>query len=176
MSFDEPQDPFSPPLPAEPRPKRPSRLVIALLALSVGGVVVAAALLLPNVFPGLASTPGGPGKFDITGELKVTGSGLKYGVHSGDCQGDGGYSDLRGGTSVVITNASGATVAIGQLSKEGKPERHPVSPIKPVSCTFTFSVTGIPEGSEFYGVTIGKRGTEQYSRIQLGEPVRLALG
>ncbi len=152
--------------------KRPNRLVIVLIALSVGGIIVAGALIAPKVLPVLADDPG---KFDITGELAITGSGLKYGSHSGACQGDAGYADIHGGTSVVISDVKGVTVAMGQLSAEGKPERHPVSPIKPISCTFTFAVADVPEGSAFYGVTISKRGTQQFAREKLKGPISLTL-
>lgn len=146
--------------------------IFAVLILAALGGIMTAAYFAPRV---IGALKGGPDTFSITGELTITGSGIKYGASSADCVGDGGYGDIRPGLSVVVTDSKGETVAVGSIPEEGKARRESVSPIRPTSCTFAFSVAGVPEGSKFYGVTIGRRGTQQYSREELGQPIRLTL-
>lgn len=106
----------------------------------------------------------------VTGELVLEGSGIKYGYTSADCVGTGGYDDIHEGTQVVISDAEGKTIAVGGLL-EG---RATGVGIRPTRCTFAFSVKA-PAGEDFYGVSVGRRGTTTYSAERLGEPLRLTL-
>jgi hypothetical protein len=70
----------------------------------------------------------------------------------------GGFSDIRKGTQVVITDRAGGTVAIGVLSggiEQGGPKVG-------YRCAFEFAVDGVPAGKEFYGVSLGARDRAQY--------------
>lgn len=175
MTYEAPQDPFVTSSHPHTPVRRPKTSVVFLLALAVAVVGVVGAVFAPKVLDALGDSDA-VATFDVTGDLVVTGAGLKYGASTGDCVGDGGYSDITGSTSVVVTDAKGTTVAVGSLLGEGKARRDTVSPIKPTSCTFTFKATGVPEGSQFYGITVGKRGTQQYAREQLNAPIHLTLG
>lgn len=175
MTLQTPKDPFATPSQVLPQPRRrPNTLLVFLLASSVAVVGVAGAVFAPRVIAAFSGEK--PGTFEVTGDLVVTGSGLKYGASTGDCVGDGGFSDIHGSTSVVVTDAKGTTVAMGSLLGEGKARRDSVSPIKPTSCTFQFKVAGVPEGSQFYGITVSRRGEQKYTREQLNTPVHLTLG
>lgn len=153
---------------------RPRRLTTrtAVIVLATAAALAAAAFFAPKAISALT---GSPETFEISGDLTLTGYGLKYGTSSGDCLGDGGYSDIHGGLNVVVTDSKGETVAMGALSNEGKARRDSVSPIRPTSCTFTFTIADVPEGSKFYGITLGRRGTQQFARDDLNQPVHLTL-
>lgn len=74
-----------------------------------------------------------------------------------NCRGDGGYSDISGGTDVVVRDGSGSVLAKGALG----PGRRNGG-----SCTFQFTVRKIPE-VDFYEVEVGRRGSLTYSFDEL---------
>lgn len=154
-----------PPAPAVP-PKRPRsrRLLYAGIAavavVAVGAAVAIGALVLRT------------DEITVNGTLVLAGSGIAYGRHTGICVGDGGYDDIHDGTQVVISDADGTTIAVGELG-EGDPTAG--NGRKPGTCTFAFSVSA-PSGHDFYGVTIGRRGTMKYAADVLGKPLELSLG
>ncbi len=84
------------------------------------------------------------------------------------CVGQGGYSDIHEGAQVVISDATGKTIAIGQL-KSG-------IAVVGVKCSFYFTVEAVPGDEDFYGIEVSHRGRVQYSRAQLDELVILSLG
>lgn len=90
-----------------------------------------------------------------------------YGNNSRDCFGRGGYGDLHLGTPVVITDASGQTVAIGKISATSESDWR---------CKLSFRVEDVPKGTDFYGVTIAKRETLQLSASDMAKPLDLSLG
>lgn len=112
-------------------------------------------------------------QFSVTGGLMLSGDGLKWGANTSECSGDGGYDDINPNTSIVIADADGKTVAVGRFDGPGYPTAG-ITSRRPASCTFRFTVK-VPEGSKFYGITVGRRGTMQYSREQLNEPIFLTL-
>jgi hypothetical protein len=84
------------------------------------------------------------------------------------CRGGGGFDDLREGTQVVVTDAAGKTIALGQLGA-GSWKRN-------VGCIFLFTVPDVPAGEKFYGLEISHRGRVQYTAAQLAAPVELSIG
>jgi hypothetical protein len=116
-----------------------------------------------------------PSSFTVAGDLTLTGTGIKFGSSTGSCIGQSGYQDIGVGTSIVISDAEGTTVAVGSLASEGKSTTNPDRLIRPIACTWNFTVRDVPEGSRFYGVSIGKRGTQQYSRGDLDKVIHLTL-
>lgn len=90
--------------------------------------------------------------------ITVTGSF----VITGGCDGLG-YGDIRTGTQVVVTDEHNTTLGVGELVAAG-------------TCRWTFTVTGVPAGRSFYGVTVSRRGTVQYTEAQLRQPLALGLG
>lgn len=90
-----------------------------------------------------------------------------YKVNGVSCDPSGGYSDIGPGTQVVVSDAAGTTIGIGQLDRGSN---------RPDGCTFTFRIEGVPDGHDFYGIAIGKRGTMRYTPDQLTKTVELSLG
>jgi hypothetical protein len=73
-----------------------------------------------------------------------------------------GYSDIRGGTEVTITDQAGTVLAVGRLIGE--------------DCRFEFMVPGVPTGKKLYGVTISHRGTLHYTEDEMRAGLSLSLG
>lgn len=147
------------PAPA-PRPSR-RPLIIGVVA---AAAVMLAALVVIVVFLSR------PGSFTVTGEMALIGDeGDSYSNVEGGttCTSLSGYDDIAAGTQVVISDASGDTVAVGQL-REGKPTA--------AACAFSFKVNNVPAGSKFYKLEVGKRGGLQYTEKQLRDGVAVQLG
>lgn len=113
-----------------------------------------------------------PEPFSVTGKMTVTGTGpLDYwtGGQGSACQNGGGYGDINLGTQVVVSDASGKTLALGRLGPGT------VSDAAGRSCSFPFVVSGVPAGHEFYGIEIAHRGRLQYTADQIQQPLSLEL-
>jgi hypothetical protein len=76
------------------------------------------------------------------------------------CAGKGGYDDIRNGLDVTIKNESGTILATGSLTS-----RTPSEITR--TCTFTFTVPGVPDDATFYVVEVGKRGELTYSHADM---------
>lgn len=101
---------------------------------------------------------------------------LQVGAFENDnptCKGLDGYSDIAGGTPVVVADETGKTIAVGQLDT-GVPQGSNPS-VQASSCDFSFSVT-VPDGRPFYSVTVSHRGTQTYSTAKAHLPIALTLG
>jgi hypothetical protein len=103
------------------------------------------------------------------GDLRLAGGQYSYSGQT--CAGKGGYSDVRGGTQVVVTDAAGKAIAVTALATG----RLFSFDNQTTECVFDFETT-VPGGHTFYGVAVGKRGAVQYSATELGKPLRLILG
>jgi hypothetical protein len=102
--------------------------------------------------------------FTVTGDLTLSGAG---GASDGtSCRGTGGYDDIDEGTDVVVSDAAGKTLAIGRLR---------AGTTKDGDCVFPFTVSRVPKSEKFYGVTISHRGTLNYTRQDLKEPLHLVI-
>ncbi len=146
---DEPGQP-----PIAPRPSRTRRYVLAATVIVVVALGATAFYLTTRT-----------NTFTITGKVLLTASGATFnGVM---CRGKGGYEDMRDGAQVTVTDAAGATIALGKLGgglSGGS------------SCDFPFEVANVPSGHAFYGVTVGGRKGLQFNEVQARQPVTLALG
>lgn len=150
-------------------PKRRSRrrvLVLALIAVAalggavgIGGGILFALIQSGKIDNQLSRT------FTVTGIVTLS---LEDSINTGStCYGDGGYSDMRVGAPVVVTDASQKTVALGTIvSAEEVSEE----------CRFAFRVENVPRGEDFYGIQISHRGRLQYSADDLERPLTLGLG
>jgi len=142
--------------PAAPAKRRRKSLVwIAVgIALALGGTAAAVGLLI------------GDETISVHGQMRITdpdGFDLNAG---GECAGDGGYTDIHAGTQVVITDRSGATVAVGQLGRGSRINSY---------CELPFNLD-VPGGSDFYGIEVSHRGVLQYPRDRLVDPLVVTLG
>lgn len=70
--------------------------------------------------------------------------------YQGQCFGSGGYSDMEAGTQVVVRDASGTSLAFGELGTG--------SVASPSECDFNFVVKDIPSGDKLYTIEVGSRG------------------
>lgn len=144
---------------APPRQRKPGRIIaitlgaVLLLALGAAGALAAAALA-------------GPDTFKVAGT--VTLKDPDGYMSSTNCRGKGGYDDIAEGASVTITDAAGATVAIGRLGLGDRQN---------TGCVFGFSVTDVPTGRHFYGIEVSHRGVVKFSEAELkSQSVALTLG
>ncbi len=101
----------------------------------------------------------------VDGDITVTSSRSTQSV-GGACTTSGGFTDIAAGAQVVIKDGTGkvvATTTLGPGTGVGG------------ACTFPFKVA-VPQGSDFYGVELGRRGVVQYGADQLAAGVHLTLG
>lgn len=86
------------------------------------------------------------------------------------CVGRGGYSDLGGSAQVVVRDARGKQVGLGELV-DGTIQKGDYYPV----CEFTFIVPDVPEGDGLYTVEVAKRGEVTF-KLTDDKPVALTLG
>ncbi|MEV0616179.1 hypothetical protein AB0I81_22890 [Nonomuraea sp. NPDC050404] len=137
--------------------------VVLLVALA-GLAVVATVWLRPESVAGVPS-----GSLSVDGQVTVRGEPPAVLTDNElTCRGGGGFDDLREGAQVVVSDAAGKTIALGQLGA-GSWKRG-------VGCIFLFTVADVPGGLDFYGVEVSHRGRVQYTAAQLAAPVELSIG
>lgn len=144
----------------------------------IAAAVVAAALLLAGGGLGGAMLVSGKGPIDAlkaaAGAGSFTASGVMvlsdsdgYSV-STTCSGKGGYADITEGASVTVTDAAGATIAVGRLG---------AGHLETAGCTFDFSIPDVPSGKGFYGIEVEHRGTLKYSEADISKGgLKMGLG
>lgn len=169
--------PQTPSAPEGPPPKLTrTGIIIAATAgvavLLIAAAAISAALLIPPSEGKASSTPATQSKtFTTTGTLLLAASTSVLNLDDVNCEGMGGYSDIRSGAQLVITDQSGtivatASLATGKLIGSGYTRQ----------CQFSFTAKDVPKGHSFYGVQLGRRGSMQYSEAQLSSGPSLQLG
>lgn len=149
-------------------------LAVSAVALVVLAVVAAVLVVLwRNAEAGPAATATRPAvssaaPLTVTGQviLKPTFDSITSG-EGATCSGAGEYADIVQGAQVVVTDAAGTTVGVGQLE---------VGLLLEPGCTFPFKVPGVAGGGQFYGVQVAQRGRTQYTAEQLLSPLELRVG
>jgi hypothetical protein len=133
----------------------------------------------PPAAPVAAPASSAPAVFTVTGALTL---GLGDFMWDGDkqvCWGSGGYDDMKLGTQVVVSDAAGATIAIGAISDAspvlGDRTGDDGDPLAD-GCELSFFVDGVPAGKGFYGVEVSHRGRLQYSEAEIRGDLKLTLG
>lgn len=95
----------------------------------------------------------------------------------GTCVVEAGYDDHTAGAPVVVTDASGSTVALGELVAEGLQVLTGSTDMRDTWCGFRFEVTDVPRGEGFYGVSVGDRDAVQFTEDEVfGDDLALSLG
>ena len=126
-----------------------------------------AAVLALAVLTGCGSAEAGkpvaepPTSFTVHGHLVLKHGGTGA-LQDGHCVGDAGqgYLDITKGTRVTVLNATGRKVAVGKL-RAGRPGRS--------SCTFPFTVTGVPATGTLYFVRVGTRSRKfRFTSVRAG--------
>lgn len=95
----------------------------------------------------------------------------------GPCAPPTGYSDVHAEAQVVIADARGQKIAVGEL-EPGTAEQGPTESVADGRCVFNFEVDDVPGTSDLYSVHVGNtfRGEATYSKHDLYTGVDLALG
>jgi hypothetical protein len=138
---------------------------VPVAAAIVGAVVAASAALWFT----RDDTPATKPTFDLSGTLSLA-KASTYGMRDDGyrkCEGTGGYSDISEGTSVTVYDAAGTVLALGKL--EGSKFRNG-------DCEFTFTVTAVPAGEQFYQVEVAHRGKVSFPSDKARSGVGLTLG
>jgi hypothetical protein len=137
----------------------PGRAVlIGLVGVAViaGAAVFAGAVRLPGLGGGDTGASPTASARTLSGTFVLT-NGEPVGSDGG-CSGTGGYSDIRPGIDVVVSDGSGSIIATTDLSVG--------TPIDDVTCSFTFRLEDVPP-TTFYTVEVGDRGQITYSAADL---------
>lgn len=106
-----------------------------------------------------------PGSIQVSGQLTLSLPNFEW--NPGVCSGRGGYDDLTGGAQVVVTDNTGATVAMGSLG-DGNPRLDPADSSRAIACVFPFAV-GVPAGKGFYGIAVAGRDRVQVKEADLAD-------
>ena len=153
-----------------PRPPYPARAVatdprrtgiwvgigVGLAALVVLGVVLA---LTRGSFEALLGLPGA--EHEIEGSITIT-DPTGYSGDT-DCAGDGAYSDIAEGTSVVVKDVEGTTLSTGALSAGVED----VEDAYVGTCTFFFTLKDVPTDHMLYEIEVGHRRYPDISKALL---------
>lgn len=115
-----------------------------------------------------------PSTFTARGEMELDGGSVGFDgegsffADSGTCFGANGYADISAGAQVTVSDSSGKTVALGELSG-GR--------VRSGACVFDVTVEDVPAGNRFYKVEVTHRGNVQYSEDEMRNgQVSLVLG
>lgn len=149
----------------DPTRKRRTALVAGAVALAIlfVAVGVAASVMLSG-----GKSPFGARTFTVHGTLAIADQSGYTASSAGGCAGANGYNDIGQGAAVVVSDAVGATVALGRLD-----EGH-IAP-EGGRCVFAFSVPNVPAGKGFYGVEISHRGMLKFSEGDAANTLALSL-
>lgn len=166
-------EPATGPLPAATPPAPRNRtLLIAALAAGIAVVVTASAiggiLLLRSGKTPIEAVKAatGPSTYRVTGSMSLA---RGYDGMTTPCGGTGGYKDIRAGAQVSVSDAEGATVAIGRL------EAGTVTSGR--GCVLPFTVDKVPAGKGFYGIEVSHRGVLRYDEAEFStRNIDLTLG
>lgn len=170
-------DPYGPPagLGCPPPPgyrgaQRGPRRAGLVVAGVLGGVL--ASVLVVGLVAG-GSPVVAPATFDVGGTLSLPARSSQIGSFTGSstegaaCEGAGGYSDISAGRAVTVYDPEGTLVGAGVLSR---------GTVSYPSCTFAFTVTGVPAGSTLYEVEISHRGRIPFTQDEAAAGLSLSLG
>jgi FHA domain len=153
------------PMTAAPSRRRP-RWMVPVGALLVALGVVMVVVVMSRSHPEEATVTGtfdiSNGSYDPTNEFEspnFTTDG------AGGCEGNSGYGDLNSITQVVVTDDHAKEVARTELGQGRASAR---------DCVFTFTFK-VKEGPKYYVVTVGRRGSSQYTFAQLQQPDSISL-
>jgi hypothetical protein len=116
----------------------------------------------------------------ITGHITAGYNLYSSDWRTGACFGTGDAAALSTGAQVTVTDAANATIAVGTLTDPqlmeadllGSGDR---SGLRTVGCRYTFTVTGVPAGHQFYGLRVGGQ-TRQVPAGAATAPVELTIG
>lgn len=104
-------------------------------------------------------------KFDVKGTLVLSDANAS----TSGCVGidQPGYEDIVEGADIVIRDADGKKVAVGELGPgRSKPQD---------ACTFSIDVPDVPGGSDIYSIEVSHRGEVSFKKDE-AQTISLTLG
>lgn len=104
----------------------------------------------------------------VTGVLEVTDASPAGDTAGCDYGADDGYSDISQGAQVTVSVAA-KVIAVGQLQAGS-------DATDSGTCSFVFTVNGVPAGRRLYGIQVSHRGTLYYTAAQLRKGIQMTLG
>jgi hypothetical protein len=104
--------PVSIPPPMPPPPSR--RNLVTILATALAVAVAAIVVLLVLLLTSGDSDDGSSGTFTLSGTFSLTDGATDY-TDVGECEGTGGYDDIREGTQVTVYGSGGEVLGTGSL-------------------------------------------------------------
>lgn len=143
-------------MPTSPKPTRRKLWLVVGAVVAVALVGAGAVILVPRLLGN---------DITITGNLLLVDEDVKNA--GAGCYGTGGYEDIEGGAQVVVSDAAGATLALGKLGAGQS--------VGAGECRFAIRVT-VPAGKGFYSIAVGRRPPLQYAEADLARPLTLGLG
>ncbi|MFE6622402.1 hypothetical protein [Streptomyces sp. NPDC057740] len=157
MTHDIPEQPTTPPPPAdppavpavEPAKKRLSPLAAGLFGLAAGAGLMGGIWVITA-----SSGPDKPATFTLEGTFTLTDDVVPTDGDGCSASYDSGYDDIAEGTSVTVYGAAGDVIATGALGD---------SKYASYTCIFDIAVPDVPKGEKFYKVEVSHRGTIQLS-------------
>lgn len=114
------------------------------------------------------------GTFEISNETYTPGGYTDPNwqtLPDGSCGGSGGYGDIGESETVVVANQNGTVLTQTTLGT-GTANGNTYDSSSTCDFTFTFSIT---QGQSEYVVTVGHRGSEDYTFAQLQQPDAISL-
>ena len=145
-------------------------VVVALVVLVAGGLGSGSAR---TVSAGTSTS--GAATLTITGAARVISTGSP--MSSGQvCSGRGAYGDMRAGQKVTVYDGSGSVIGSGTL-EEGESRTRPGGPdLYADSCAFDFTITGVPDGEQQYGIRIGTRSIVEFTPAKVRDDPEVWMG
>jgi hypothetical protein len=120
-----------------------------------------------------STTSSAPATFSVTGGLTLGIGDFVWNSDANSCSGSGGYQDMRAGAQVVVSDAAGATVAVGSINQAAP--YVPTGETRALRCELSFLVENVPADKGFYGVEVAHRGRLQYPENQMRQDLKLTL-
>ncbi len=167
--------PAESPAPPAPRPRRTGLIAAAVagvLALMAGTGVSVWLLTRPDAAAPAAASSAAASATEVTVRGVVT---LQQGQFSWNseqdptCQGWKGFSDIRVGAQVTVTDAAGKVLAVSSLDVgQAKGIAAGADGMKrATTCELAFRVAGVASGQGPYGVEVSHRGVLRYDEGRL---------
>lgn len=120
-----------------------------------------------------ATSPAQTGTVAIEGYLELgLGQFTWQSVDDPTCFGINGFDDLRGGTPITVTDASGKAIIVGALDTG---RAFGISGDHADSCRLTFSIMKVPAGRGPYGLTVSHRDAGHFNESDFANAVELTL-
>lgn len=154
--------------------------------------IISAALLAVLASTGCSALPGSkpsasptPQPFDVTGTISVPiDVALTYKLQDSKptiekpCIPRDGFDDIDEGAQVVVLDANGTKVALGELGTGGLANGASSEAFISSVCEFPISVSDVPNSGGIYSVHVGNeaRGEQSYTKSELEDGIALTLG